>query len=107
MDGSTNPSRELQIDAERKLLVALCQSTLSPETRATILSRLSNHRFAEPDHEVVYRALAAMPAMDHADALQALTQAVTRMGFPDLDLGGLFKEYSLTPDELASLLSRL
>jgi replicative DNA helicase len=107
MDASANPSRELQIEAERKLLAALCQAGVSPETRATILRRFSKHRFAEPDHEVVYRALATLPPMDHADTLQALTQAVTRMGFPDLDLSELFKEYSPTPDELTALVSRL
>jgi hypothetical protein len=107
MDGSANFSRDVQVDAERKLLAALCQSALAPEMRATVLRRLSKHRFAEPDSEIVYRALAAMPAASHVDALQALTQAVTRMGFPDLDLGDLFKEYLPTTDELTSLLARL
>jgi replicative DNA helicase len=95
------------MDAERKLLAALCQSALAADTRAIILRRLRDHSFAEPDHEVVYRALVAMPAAGAPEALQGLTQAVTRMGFPDLDLSDLFKKYSPPPDELVLLLARL
>jgi hypothetical protein len=108
MEGSANSARETRIETERKLLGALCQSRVNYDTRITILGRLRDHVFAEPDHEIVYRALAAMPTVDPSDTLQALTQAVTRMGFPDLDLGGLFfEEYSPTSDEIASLVGRL
>jgi hypothetical protein len=97
----------MRMETERKLLAALCQSRLTSDTRITVLGRLRDHVFVEPDHAVMYRALAAMPTLDPSDALQALTQAVTRMGFPDLDLGGLFEEYSPTSDEIAALLVRL
>jgi hypothetical protein len=107
VDNSANSRRELRIDAEWKLLAALCHSTLTADERATILRRLKDHVFAEPDHEVVYRALAATPEADTSDALQRLTQAVTRMGFPDLDLSELFRKYSPVPNELALLLARL
>jgi hypothetical protein len=107
MHGPANPSHELQVEIERKLLAALCQSTVNPDTRATILRRLKTHRFAEPDYEVIYRALVATPSAGRAETMQALTQAVTRMGFPDMDLGELFKESSLTSDEVASLLDCL
>jgi hypothetical protein len=48
-----------------------------------------------------------MPAADSSDARQALTQAVTRMGFPDVELDEFFKTYSPAPDEIAALLARL
>jgi hypothetical protein len=99
--------REEQMEAEHKLLAALCQSAVGAETRAAILQRLKAHAFAEPDHEVLYRALVTMPAADSSDARQALTQAVTRLGFPDLELSEFFKEYSPTADEIAALLARL
>ena len=107
MDNSTNPSRAMTIDAERKLLAALCQSALADELRATILHRLHNHQFADPDHQVIHRALIALPPMDHADKFPALTQRVTRLGFPDLDLSSLFKEKLPAIDEIDLLLSRL
>jgi hypothetical protein len=45
--------------------------------------------------------------MSASDARQALTQAVTRMGFPDMDLRELFEEGCPTPEEIPVLLARL
>ena len=107
MDRSTDLPRESRIEAERKLLAALCQGALDARTRGTILQRLKHYVFAEPDHEVLYRALATMPAVDPADARQALTQAVTRLGFPDVDLDSLFTLSPPKPAEVAALLELL
>jgi DnaB-like helicase N terminal domain len=107
MSPPENFPREERIEAERKLLAALCQSGVSAEARAEILRLLKLHAFAEPDYQVIFRALAAMPTTGSSDTRQALTQAVTRMGFPDLDLDGLFEEYSPAADEIAGLLDRL
>jgi hypothetical protein len=87
-----NPARLRPNEIERKLLASLCQPALPSETRAMILARLNGHVFAEPDHQVIYRALATVPPMDSAEMPQALMQAVTRLGFPDLEFGWLFTE---------------
>jgi hypothetical protein len=97
----------MRIEAERKLLAALCQGGISPDARATILRCFREHSFAEPDNEVIYRALAALPALDPSDAPQALAQAATRLGFPDLDIAALFAEPIPAPEEIDSLLARL
>ena len=107
MDRSTKPSRLEQIEAERKLLTVLCQATADADMRATILGRLKDHRFAEPDYEVIYRAMAAMPAVDSADIRETLARAVTRMGFPDVDFDPLFALAPPTPTEVAVFLGRL
>jgi hypothetical protein len=48
-----------------------------------------------------------MPAVDCADIRETLALAVTRMGFPDVDLDPLFSTLPPTPAEVALLLERL
>jgi hypothetical protein len=98
---------EMQIEAERKLLAALCQAAVDAETRAAIVRRLEHHNFAEPDHEIIFRALTKTPVADSADARQTLTQAVTRLGFPDVDVASLFSARAPAPDEITALLNSL
>lgn len=107
MDRSADSPRQEQIEAERKLLTALCQSTVDARMRATILQRLKDHIFVEPDYEVIYRAMAAMPAIDSADVRETLARAVTRLGFPDLDCDTLFTAAPPKPAEVAALLESL
>ena len=107
MDRPTDSRREEQSDAERKLLTALCQATLDPHTRAKVVQSLKTHTFVEPDYEVIYRALAAMPAGESAEIRATLGPAVTRLGFPDVDLDPLFSTPPPTPAEVAVLLERL
>lgn len=107
MSGARHFPSEMQIEAERKLLAALCQATVDAETRAAIVRRLARHNFAEPDHEIIFRALARTLLADSSDARQTLTQAVTRLGFPDVDVTSLFSERAPTPDEITGLLNFL
>ena len=99
--------RMTRADAERKLLAALCQATADAETRATILRRFQHHVFAESDHEVIYRALATMPPSEPAELQLELTRAMTRLGFPDVDLGAVFHETAPRREEIIALLSQL
>lgn len=107
MDRSASFSREQLVETERKLLAALCQGDVDADIRTAILRGFEQHKFTEPDYEVVYRALATTPALELSDARQVLTQAVTRLGFPDLDLEGLFRESVPAPSEVDTLLARL
>jgi hypothetical protein len=107
MDRSAQSVRQEQIEAERKLLSALCQPSLEPHARAGILRHLENHAFAEFDHQIIYRALAVMPASELADVRAALARAVTRLGFPDLEMDWLFSGGALTPAEVDTLLFQL
>jgi hypothetical protein len=71
------------------------------------MQRLGSRPFAQPDHEVIYRALAFMPEMDRQELRERLAQTVTRMGFPDMDLEALFREAPPNPNDLPSLLQLL
>jgi len=103
----SDSARDAGANTERKLLAALCEPTLDAETRATIVGRLKTYRFIEPDHEVLYRALSGIPPIDWPHAKQQLTQAVTRLGFPDVDIDWLFIEPPATEGEIRELLERL
>lgn len=107
MDRSAKSSREQQVETERKLLAVLCQGEVTADTRTAILRSFEKHVFAEPDHDVVYRALATTPALDLSEARQTLTQAVTKLGFPDLDLEALLSESLPAASEIHALLALL
>jgi len=107
MDRPARTSRDEQIEAERKLLAALCQATVNAQIRAKILQRLQAHAFVEPDYEVIYRALVAMPEAESGEIRERLARAVTRLGFPDVDLDALFSAIPSSSAELAALLESL
>src|SRR4029077_1403030 len=48
-------------EIERRLLSALCATTIDHEMRALILERLSAHTFANRDHEIIFQALTKIP----------------------------------------------
>jgi hypothetical protein len=106
MSQSPTPLRLPRSELERKLLAALCKPALHADTRSVILSRLKGHVFSEADHQVLYRALAALPPTEKADLPGALMQAVTRLGFPDIDFGWIFKE-APAEKEIGALLTML
>jgi len=93
-----------QTRAERQLLRALADANIDRGLGETIFARLKLHRFADPDHEVIFRALAGMPEIGLSDAQAALLQAMTRLGFPDVDLTMIFSERVPSEKEILSLL---
>ena len=83
--------------AERRLLAALCQNALDPAARNEVLRRLAGYAFADPEHEVIFRALANVPVSDPERARAALGVRITRLGFPDFDLDPFF---TVTPPDV-------
>ena len=84
--------------AERRLLAALCQNALDPAARIEVLRRLAGCVFADPEHEVIFRALANVPVSDPERARAALGIRITRLGFPDFDLDPFF---NITPPDVS------
>ncbi len=107
MSALDDSARESVVRAERALLGALCEPWLAAEDRTNILLGLETHRFAEPDNEVIYRALLVMPAELQGDMFTALTRMATRMGFPDIEIADYFSRNPLTSAEIRELLSQL
>ncbi len=100
--GAERASAERRLDervlAERRLLAALCQNALDPAARIEVLRRLAGYTFADPEHEVIFRALATMPVTDPERARAALGIRITRLGFPDFDLDPFF---NITPPDVS------
>ena len=86
--------RDKRIGAERRLLAAVCQNTLDAGARFAVMQRLAECALADPEHEVIFRALTKMPAGDSERTRIDLGVRVTRLGFPDFDLDPFF---SITP----------
>ena len=107
MTGADKSGRETALPIERTLLAALCQPSLGPDARSAIVQKLRNHRFAAPDHEVVFRAILTTPIGENTEMLAALTQAVTRMGFPDIELRDYVDKAPLSNEEILTLLAQL
>lgn len=95
--------RERSIAAERQLLAALCQVSLGGQAREELLQRLEKHRFATPDHQVVFEALRKLPTLKPGRVREALTATVTRMGFPDADVNIFFELQPPTEENLPDL----
>jgi hypothetical protein len=98
---------ERRIEVERLLLAALCQGTLDDESREELLRRLEKHAFATPDHEIVFRALRKLPALNPERMREALAATVTRMGFPDVDMNVFLQPHAFAQGNLADLLREL
>ncbi len=97
--------------AEQRLLASLCQDALGRPARVDVLRRLAGYTFADPEHEVIFHALAKMPLADPertgADTRAELSVRITRLGFPDCDLAPFFSIAPPGPSEIAALLASL
>jgi len=93
--------------SERTLIAALLQRAIDPAMRARILQGLRSHAFTDADCHAIFRAILITPAASEDDARQALTEAITRFGFPDLALGPFFDGPPPALEEVAALLDEL
>jgi hypothetical protein len=94
-------------EIERQLLAALCASALDPQTRSEILDRLRTHTFANPDHEVIFQALAKMPPAPIARIRETLGARLTLLGFPDIDVTPILELEPPSAEKIPVLLTQL
>jgi hypothetical protein len=94
-------------EIERWLLAALCAPSLDSPLRAKILERLAAHDFANPDHEMIFRALLQMPHASAGHIRETLNARLTRLGFPDIDVEPIFELAPPSAREISALLRQL
>jgi hypothetical protein len=94
-------------EIERRLLAGLCSPALDPKTRAEILERLATHKFANPDHEVIFQALLKMPRATGEHIRESLGARLTRLGFPDVDVQPIFELEPPSAEKISALLRQL
>jgi hypothetical protein len=78
------------IDAERKILRALCATEIDSADWLRFLRRLALHAWTAPEHRVVFEALRAIRSQDPTARREQLPAQATRMGFPDVDWENYF-----------------
>jgi hypothetical protein len=94
-------------EIERQLLAALCAPDLDRQMRAELLERLRAHTFADPDHEVIFLALAKMPPAPIAHIRETLGARLTLLGFPDIDVHSIFELEPPSAEKIPVLLTQL
>ena len=99
--------RDKRIAAERRLLAAVCQNTLDAAARFEVMQRLAECALADPEDEVIFRALTKLPAGDPERTRMELGARITRLGFPDFDLDPFFNIAPADASELPALFAML
>lgn len=94
-------------EIERWLLAALCSPAFDQQKRAEILDRLATHKFAEPEHETIFRALVKMPRATYEHIRETLAARLTRLGFPDVDVEPILDLVPPSPEKIKTLLQQL
>lgn len=94
-------------EIERWLLAVLCAPALDHKARGEILERLAAHTFANPDHEIIFRALVKMPRAASAHIRETLRARLTRLGFPDIDVEPIFELAPPSAKKITMLLRQL
>jgi hypothetical protein len=79
----------LNLNLESRILRALCDDSSpsidNPVVRAIILAKLQMHRWQDPEHRVIFEALAQFPGLPATELREQLPARATRMGFPDVN----------------------
>jgi len=76
---------------ERSILRALCQKSLPDSVRQNVTCALAAYRWQIEDHRIVFAALEKAGKPNCVSLREQLPAHATRMGFPDVDWGGLFE----------------
>ncbi|HEV2491678.1 MAG TPA: hypothetical protein VG204_01245 [Terriglobia bacterium] len=95
------------VEAERRVLRALCQGTLEGSVRASARALLAGYQWHEPLHQVIFDVVLSIPS-DIPEVIQSeLPAGLTRRGFPDFDFDDLFRPHDLSKDDAERLMSDL
>jgi len=78
-------SRDRIVETEAALLRLLCSESIPDDVWRQASRALADYRWREPDHTVVYEALARVRQRGGRHWRNELAAQSTRMGFPDLD----------------------
>jgi len=93
-----------RLGRERLVLRALCQGTPQGPVRESGRRILAGYRWLEPLHRIIYEVLLAMPFDSPELARQQLPARLTRAGFPDVEVEGLFRPHALSHREAEELM---
>lgn len=100
-------SRAAIVELERRVLQVLCGGHADRSVRHTAKRLLTNYRWREPVHEVIFEALLSIPSDDPVFIRDQLPARMTRKGFPDVAWEEIFKPHALSKDQAEGLMMQL
>jgi hypothetical protein len=89
MGPATSMDRAAQVAAEADVLRALCDALSFIALRADLCRSLTNYKFADAEHQVVFESIRALIERGQFTADQLAVNLVNR-GFPDTDMKKYF-----------------
>lgn len=102
------PSSERHVvEAERRVLRALCQEKLQDFRLTTLKKSLTGYRWHAPAHLVIFECLIRFPRGRGLLLRDYLAGCATRKGFPDLDWEDFFDPVSYSASQVESLMKEL
>ncbi len=104
---SSTPDERSIVDAERRILQALCQEMPEESFRETARRLLSEYRWQDPIHRVVFDCVINFPADSSLAIRDQLPAHATRKGFPDVSWENFFHPLSISKQEAEDLIRRL
>ena len=104
---ATKPDEESIIEAERRVLQAICQGTGEGSVRETAKRVLNGYRWREPSHQVIFEVLLTIPSDVPQVIQEQLPARVTRRGFPDAEWEKIFVPHNLTREKAEGLMRKL
>jgi len=95
------------IELERRILRALCDGESSGDVWREAQCALADYKWREPDHSVVYQAVANLRAREPRNWRAQLPAQATRMGFPDLNWEAYLQQQDESTEQIRDLLIEL
>ncbi len=94
-------------ECEKLVLRALCCGLLQGDSREQAFRQLARHRFAEPEHELLFAALSTLHVSEASSIREQLPARLVNLGFPDVDLAPFLDAPAPTPAEISEALRRM
>lgn len=100
-------ARRTIVEAEFRALQAMCARPGQGPVWQRAIELLSDYRFRDPLHRLVFDVLRSLPTPAPADLHALLTQRLTNRGFPDVDIEPFFHAHAMTDDLALAILEHL
>ena len=95
------------VELEKQVLRVLCAGTSQGSVKESLIPLLRSYRWHDQLHEVIFKALAAIPSDDPFILRQLLPSKLTRMGSPDVEWEEFFAPHPLSNEESLALVRRM